>query len=249
MVLGGPTVVFEVHGLRFLTDPTFDPPGDYGTLRKLEGPAVAASRVEPVDVVLLSHAAHADNLDRAGREAARRAPLVLTTPGAAPTIGNNAVGLHPWDAVQVAPDVQVTGVPAQHGPADGDRDEHGFVNCEVTGFVVRTPGCSTYVSGDNASLRLVRQVHDHLGPMDHAVIFAGRASVAAKFDGRPLSLTAERASAAADILEAGHVVVAHETGWEHFTQGPAQTRAAFEDAGLGAVLHHAPPGEWCQLPS
>lgn len=248
MVLGGPTVVFEVGGLRFLTDPTFDPPTDYGALRKRLGPALSAADVEPVDVVLLSHAAHADNLDVAGREVARRAPLVLTTPSAAPTIGPNTRGLRVWESCPVAPDVEVTAVPAQHGPADGATDEDGFVNCEVSGFVVRAQDRTTYVSGDNASLRLVRQIHDRIGRMDHAVLFAGRASVPAKFESRPLSLSAERASAAADILEAGHVVVAHQTGWDHFTQGPAETRAAFEEAGLSAILHRGALGEWCRRP-
>jgi hypothetical protein len=28
-VFGGPTALFEYGGLRFLTDPTFDAPGDY----------------------------------------------------------------------------------------------------------------------------------------------------------------------------------------------------------------------------
>lgn len=247
MVVGGPTVVFDVGALRFITDPTFDPPTDYGVLHKTEGPAVPADAVAPVDVVLLSHEPHLDNLDRSGRELALGSPLILTAPGAAAVLGGPATGLRPWESLEVAPEVHVTAVPARHGPADGVRGDDGFVNCEVTGFLVRTADTSIYVSGDNASLRLVRQVHDRVGPVEHAVLFAGRASVRAKFDGRPLSLTAERASAAADILEARHVVVAHQTGWDHFGQGPDDTRAAFDDAGLGGVLHGAPLGEWCTL--
>ena len=47
-----------------MTDPTFDPAGgDYAsgrvTLHKTRGPALAASQVGPVDVVLLSHDQHA----------------------------------------------------------------------------------------------------------------------------------------------------------------------------------------------
>jgi L-ascorbate metabolism protein UlaG (beta-lactamase superfamily) len=46
----------------------------------------------------------------------------------------------------------LTGVPAQHGP---DGSEH--LVGEVTGFVVSGPGLPTvYVSGDNASLDVVR---------------------------------------------------------------------------------------------
>ena len=48
--IGGPTALIEYGGLRILTDPTFDPPGDHPrpgssiVLRKLIGPAAAAPR-------------------------------------------------------------------------------------------------------------------------------------------------------------------------------------------------------------
>ncbi len=42
-LIGGPTALLEIGGLRVLTDPTFDPPGSYTgavTLTKLTGPAL-----------------------------------------------------------------------------------------------------------------------------------------------------------------------------------------------------------------
>ncbi|GAA3718159.1 hypothetical protein GCM10022224_099850 [Nonomuraea antimicrobica] len=69
---GGPTAVLEIGGVRLLTDPTFDAPGDYPignrALTKTAGAAFGADEVGSVDVVLLSHDQHPDNLDRAGRE-------------------------------------------------------------------------------------------------------------------------------------------------------------------------------------
>ncbi|MGK9221174.1 MULTISPECIES: MBL fold metallo-hydrolase [unclassified Microbacterium] len=244
LVVGGPTVVFDLAGLRFVTDPTFDPPTDYGFLRKTQAPTHPAEAFGDVDVVLVSHSAHADNLDHAGRAFALNAPVLLTNPSAAADLGNPAQGIRPWESIPVTGDVEVTAVPAQHGPADGQRDEDGFVNCEVTGFVIRTPDTTTYVSGDNASLGLVTQIRERVGAIDHAVLFAGRASVPAKFDGRPLSLTAERAAAAAEVLGAPHVIVAHQTGWAHFTQGPADTARAFQEAGISDRLDPAEPGRW-----
>jgi L-ascorbate metabolism protein UlaG (beta-lactamase superfamily) len=41
MVVGGPTTVLDLGGLRVVSDPTFDPPGPHGYLTKTEGPAVA----------------------------------------------------------------------------------------------------------------------------------------------------------------------------------------------------------------
>jgi hypothetical protein len=84
-LVGGPTSLIVYGGVRLLTDPTFDPPGEYprpGTavvLRKLAGPAVDAARVTPFDAVLLSHDHHSDNLDQAGRELLPEAGRVLTT--------------------------------------------------------------------------------------------------------------------------------------------------------------------------
>ena len=65
LLVGGPTAVLEYAGLRLLTDPTFDPPGEQaGGLTKLTGPAVSADDVGAIDAVLLSHDQHSDNLDR-----------------------------------------------------------------------------------------------------------------------------------------------------------------------------------------
>ena len=82
-LIGGPTALILAGGFRFLTDPTFDPPGDYVlphvTLRKTLGPALPADGIGQVDVVLLSHDQHADSLDRAGRAFLPKARHVLTT--------------------------------------------------------------------------------------------------------------------------------------------------------------------------
>ena len=45
-LIGGPTALIEIDGFRLLTDPTFDPPGDYQLphvkLEKLTGAALIA---------------------------------------------------------------------------------------------------------------------------------------------------------------------------------------------------------------
>ncbi|RJF43118.1 MBL fold metallo-hydrolase [Actinomyces sp. 2119] len=244
LVVGGPTVVIDVAGLRIVSDPTFDPPTDYGLLRKTRGPAVPAQALADADVVLVSHADHADNLDAAGRDFALAAPRLLTCPGSARLLGEGAQGLAPWEAAEVADGVGVRAVPAQHGPADGQTDAAGFVNCEVTGFLLQARGTTVYLSGDNASLELVAQVRQRFGVPDHAVLHAGRATVPAKLGGRPLSLSAERASAAAQVLGSPHVVVAYHTGWEHFADGPGATLRAFRDAGILDRLDRTPEGQW-----
>lgn len=246
-VTGGPTTVLDVAGRRFICDPTFDPPGDYGYLQKLAGPAVDATAVGDVDAVLLSHDLHPDNFDNSGREMALRSPLILAPRTAANRLGRPAQALAPWSS-WTADGVTITAVPAQHGPEDGDLNEEGFVNCEVSGFIIESADSpKTYVSGDNASLRLVREIYDQIGPVDVAVFFAGSASLPTKFQGRPLSLTAERTVAATEILGAKHVVVAHQQGWGHFTQNDNDTRRAFAQAGLTQHLCAAAVGDTCRF--
>jgi L-ascorbate metabolism protein UlaG (beta-lactamase superfamily) len=83
--IGGPTVLIEWNGWRILTDPTFDPPGRTYSLavgaksQKVTGPAVSLDELGEVDVALVSHHHHADNLDDAGREALGQATTVVTT--------------------------------------------------------------------------------------------------------------------------------------------------------------------------
>ncbi|MGO8777785.1 MAG: hypothetical protein ACLPJW_17705 [Rhodomicrobium sp.] len=54
-LIGGPTVLIELGLLRFLTDPTFDEPGDYQlpyvTLKKTRGPALPPAGIGSIDAV------------------------------------------------------------------------------------------------------------------------------------------------------------------------------------------------------
>jgi L-ascorbate metabolism protein UlaG (beta-lactamase superfamily) len=65
-VVGGPTTVIDFAGRRLVIDPTFDKAGEHGQLIKTAGPAVSPAALGPVDVVLISHDQHADNLDAQG---------------------------------------------------------------------------------------------------------------------------------------------------------------------------------------
>ena len=252
-VLGGPTAVIDIGGLRIVSDPTFDEAGPHGYLTKTAGPAADEEGVGPVDLVLVSHEAHPDNLDERGRVFAKTAPLVLTGPLAAGRLGSPAVGLSPWAGHSVpradgGGDLTVLAVPAVHGPEDGERDSDGNVNCEVTGFVLSGRGLPTvYVSGDNASIRTVAEISRRVPDIDAAVLHAGAARVPAKFAGRPLSLDSRGAAAAAAVLGADIVVPAHYDGWAHFSEGLPEIELAFHEAGLSSLLRVATHGTWVRL--
>jgi L-ascorbate metabolism protein UlaG (beta-lactamase superfamily) len=252
MVVGGPTTVLDVGGLRILSDPTFDAPGPHGYLTKTMGPAVADNQLGPVDLVLVSHDNHPDNLDDRGRAVALAAPLVLTTVSGAGRLGPPAIGLAPWVSHAVRrPDggeLMVTAVPAVHGPEDRERDAGGFVNCEVIGFVLSGQDLpAIYVSGDNASIRAVNEMARRAPAIDAVVLHAGAARVQGKFRDRPLSLDSTRAAAAAAVLGAAAVIPAHYDGWAHFSEGGADLARAFDEAGLSKRLRLRDHGTWIPL--
>lgn len=231
--VGGPTLLIELGGLRILTDPTFDPPGPHPvgerSLLKLSGPAVPAGDLGPIDLVLLSHDQHPDNLDDAGREFLALAGRTLSTPAAAQRIAG-VTGLQPWESVPAGAEnpsgLTVTAVPALHGPPGAEA-----LSGPVTGFVLAGPDLPTvYVSGDNASVDLVRDIAGRFPAIDIAVLFAG----AARRPGmdEQLTLTADDAVLAAQALGGPLVVPVHTEGWLHFTEGPGTLARAFLAAGL-----------------
>ncbi|MGW5350590.1 MBL fold metallo-hydrolase [Streptomyces sp. NPDC004031] len=241
---GGPTAAFEYGGLRFLTDPTFDGPGEYGRpgrplLTKTAPAAGTPADLGPLDVVLLSHDEHADNLDDSGRALLADVPLTLTTPGGGErlggSLGERVRGLADWETVELkrpsGGTVTVTAVPAVHGP--GPREQVEPSTGQVVGFVLTGEGLPTvYVSGDNASLDAVREIAARFAPVDTAVLFAGAPRFPALFDGAPLVLDSAQAAEATRILAARRVVPVHHDSWAHFTEGREDLLAAFTAADL-----------------
>lgn len=247
-VIGGSSVVIDYGPMRLVSDPAFDPPRNYGAYRKVAPPALTADQLGPVDVVLLSHDLHYDNFDEAGRVFAAAAPTLVTGPRSAGRLGGNAHGVAAFESTVLtdgAVDVTVFAVPAQHGPADGERDADGNINCEVSGFILQSAGLPTvYLSGDNASIVPVLEIARRFPEIDVAVLHVGAARVPAKFRGRPLTLTADRASDVAQVLGVRRVVAAHCEGWSLYSQSAADVRKSFDDAGIGDLLAQAPLGWW-----
>jgi L-ascorbate metabolism protein UlaG (beta-lactamase superfamily) len=210
-------------------------------LAKTAASAVLPAQIGAIDAVLLSHDQHVDNLDSTGREYLADVPLVLTTASAASRLGGHCRALPSWEHVDLPrPDggtLRVTRVPAQHGP---DGTEH--IVGEVAGFVLSGQHVPTvYVSGDNASLDIVRAIAERFPRIDVAILFAGAARTAL-VDGY-LTLTSAQAAEAAQILAAAHVVPLHFNSWRHFTEGADDLARAFLDAGLAGCLTLLAPGE------
>ena len=167
---------------------------------------------------------------------------MLTTAEGAQRLNDNATGLEPGDGVEVdRPDggsASVTAVRADHGPP-----EVAPKNGPVIGFIVRGDDLpSLYVSGDNASVDVVREIVAEHSPIDVAVLFVGGAQVPEAWGNVFLTLSAEGAVEAARALGDAPIVPIHQDGWAHFTSSPDDLRVAFERAGLSDRLRLVEPG-------
>jgi hypothetical protein len=113
----------------------------------------------------------------------------------------------------------------------------------VTGFVLSAEDLPTvYISGDNASLEIVRTIAKRCGAIDAAVLFAVAAKTELLGDAL-LTLSSANAAEAALILGSPRVLAVYTDGWAHFTEDSRDLRDAFVAAGLAHPLHCAAPGE------
>lgn len=249
--IGGPTALLEFDGLRVLTDPTFDPAGtEYRTatyvLRKTQGPGLSAQEVGAVDLILLSHDHHFDNLDHVGRAFVEGARQVVTTAAGAGRIGGRAIGLEPWRHLDVETvagrRLRITATPARHGPANGDRGP-------VIGFVLAftdSPAPTVYVTGDSVWHEGIAEVARRFAP--HLVLlFAGAARVPEA--GSPhLTFTAEEAVIAARAFDRALIVPLHFEGWAHFSESRGDLERAFADAHLSHRVRWPATGRPLEFP-
>jgi L-ascorbate metabolism protein UlaG (beta-lactamase superfamily) len=247
-LIGGPTALLEVGGLRLLTDPTFDPPGTYSgavSLTKLTGPALDPKQVGRVDAVLLSHDQHADNLDRSGREFLSSAGTVWTTQAGAQRLGKNANGLAPWKSTPVRSSsglvFQVTATPARHGPAGIEP-----ITGDVIGFVISTEDGQPliYITGDTVWYEGTAEVARRF-PVKVVVLFAGAAQARGPFY---LTMDTNDALETAQHFPQAAIVPVHHEGWEHFRQNQEDLLKAFGALGVADRLHAVRPGVRLTVP-
>ena len=226
-LIGGPTVLIELEGVKLLTDPTFDPPGDYQgavLLRKTAGPALSAEAVGPVDAVLLSHDQHWDNLDRGGRALLDRGKTTFTTAAGAARLKGNSKALEPFETATIeganGAKLLVTGAPARHGPAGIEP-----LSGDVIGFLIgrREPGDAIYVTGDTVWYDGTAEVARRYKPK-LVVAFTGSAETRARFH---LTMDANDAIEVAHAFPGVAIVAVHNHGWEHFKESAADLAQAF----------------------
>ena len=243
-LIGGPTVLLEIAGFRILTDPTFDPPSKYEAggivLEKTTGPALTADEVGAIDLALVSHDQHFDNLDRSGRTFLTRAKTTCTTQMGATRLGQGVVGLSPWETVTVegrtGKQLHVTATPARHGPA-------GFepFSGDVVGFALGLdqPDDAIYVTGDTVWYDGVAEVAHRFSPR-LVIAFAGSAKPRGPFR---VTMDNNDAVETAHAFPHASIVIVHNQGWTHFTESQADAVRVFSMLGLTPRLQTLEPGK------
>jgi L-ascorbate metabolism protein UlaG (beta-lactamase superfamily) len=246
--IGTATVLLEIGSIRILTDPVFDPAGGsyyfgYGTSsNKLTAPALRAEDLGKIDVVLVSHDQHDDNLDRAGRALLPLAGQVLTTSAGAKRLGNYAVGLRAWQSTVVRSDrfeIKVTAVPARHG----SLGSHLLVG-ETTGFVLEWPGQkhgALYISGDTVWFNGIREIARRF-QIGTAILHIGKASFPITGPIR-FTFNARDAIRAIKALNPRTVIPIHYEGWKHFREPGAEAARQFTSAGMDNIVQWLALGE------
>jgi L-ascorbate metabolism protein UlaG (beta-lactamase superfamily) len=223
--IGGPTTLLEVDGWRILTDPTFDPPGQkykfgWGTSsRKLAGPAIPAAELPPIDVVLLTHEHHDDNLDPAGRALLPDAGVVVTTRSGAKRLGGAARGLEQWESTKLDKSgrlpIEITATPCRHGPPFS----HPLAG-DVIGFALRWDGQQhgvVWISGDTVLYDEVRRVAERL-EINIALLHVGGVQFPITGPVR-YTMTARDAVELCRLMRPSTAIPIHYEGWTHFKEG------------------------------
>ncbi|MBV7532330.1 MBL fold metallo-hydrolase [Chitinophaga sp. sic0106] len=229
--LGGPTIILEIAGVRFMTDPTLDPAGEVFEINgkpaysKTEGPA----KVDPgkIDAVLLSHDQHGDNLDHAGKEFLRSVSKVFTTRVGADRLKGNAVGMAPWETIIFKENITITSTPARHGPAGSEP-----LTGDVTGFIVATPELQIYLTGDTVFYEGIKEVAEKFNPK-YIFIFAGAARPRGPFN---VTMGSNDAIDTSFAFPGATIIPVHFEGWSHYTETGEMLRQSFTALGISNRL-------------
>lgn len=244
-------VRIDIGGFVILTDPAFDNAGgSYSsgsgrTLHKTGSPALDPAHLGRVDLVLLSHDQHKDNLDNAGREFIKTVPLVVSTLEAQERLDqDNVRGIDEWTTTPIetplVKNLRVTGTPARHGSTETLHQIAGH----VLGFLIEWEGQDNgalYISGDTVLFDGILEVGRRFR-VDTALLHVGRAGFPKEIGQEYLTFTTEEAIEAARALRVNKVIPTHMQGWEHFQESPDYTRTHIQASDMGPRLVWLTPG-------
>lgn len=245
-------MLIDLNGFRIVTDPAFDQAGgSYQSsanrvLKKFQSPAIQPEDLGPVDLVLLSHDQHKDNLDNAGRAFLHTVPAIISTPEAQQRLElDTVIGIEEWHATAIAtdkvPGLRITATPCQHG---SDEELHRLAG-HVIGFILEWEGQARgalYISGDTIFFPGIEEIAARY-TIDTAILHIGRAGFPAQIADRYLTFTVAEAIKTAQLMKVRRLIPTHREGWAHFQETPEFAHQRIIAAGLESKLVWLTPGQ------
>jgi L-ascorbate metabolism protein UlaG (beta-lactamase superfamily) len=225
-------LLININGYKILTDPVFDAPGGFysfglGTFsKKYSKPKIDAKDLGHIDLVLLSHEHHGDNLDVLGRTVAQGAKRIITTPRASKKFAQ-ATALTEFNSISIddprVPGLKITATPAQHAQFAFMNPLAGHVIGFVLEFNSQTNGV-LYISGDTVFFKGINEVAKQFPTIETAVLHMGCAGF--PYLSGPLRYTMNSSDAvkAIEVLNPKRAIPIHTGGWWHFREPEALMR-------------------------
>lgn len=223
-------VLININGFKILTDPTLDKKDVFfpkyvssplAFSKKYIDPTLSIEQIGKVDLVLLSHDHHKDNLDHQGRIFIKTVPVVLSTKDAVRRLkNNNTIGLDNWEEYHVetpkVKQLKITAIPAQHT----NIRRLDKIMGKVLGFTIewaeQTGGC-IYISGDTVLFDGLVQL-EKKKKVDIAILHLGAGAFPYLKKNLRVTMNGEEALKTTQLLNPNIVIPIHYEGWWHFKQ-------------------------------
>lgn len=245
--LGHSTVLIEVDGRRFLTDPvwcTRVSPSQLVGPKRFFAPPLPLAQLPPLDGIILSHD-HYDHLDEAAiRALAPRGERFFCPLGVGAHLRRWGVPAERiteatwWDTIALAPDFELIATPARHFSGRGllNRDSTLWAS-----WVLKGPQHRVFFGGDSGPFdEAFRQIGAAYGPFDLVMLEIG----AADPEWADIHLGPDNALAAHQLLGGGPLLPLHWGTFNlafHAWRQPVQR--LLEAAGVGVTLLLPTPGQ------
>jgi len=223
-------ILININGFKILTDPTLNNKDGWlpqyvssplAFSKKYIDPALSPEEIGKVDLVLLSHDHHSDNLDKNGRVFIKTVPVVLSTKDAVKRLKNsNTVGLDNWEEYfindQKVKGMKITAIPAQHTNIRQLDKTMG----KVLGFTIEWDGQKNgciYISGDTVLFEGIYELAKRK-KVDTAILHLGSGAFPYLKRNLRVTMNGEEAIKVSSLLKANNVIPIHYEGWWHFKQ-------------------------------
>lgn len=223
-------ILLEINGCKILTDPTLDNKDGFlpqyvssplAFSKKNIDPVLSDDEIGKVDLVLLSHDHHSDNLDKTGKKFIKTVPIVLSTKDAVRRLKNdNTIGLGNWEEFKIddkrVKGLKIKAIPAQH--TNIKRLDRAMGN--VLGFTIEWDGQENgciYISGDTVLFDGIYELATKK-KVDIAILHLGAGAFPYLKRNLRVTMNGEEAIATTKLLNPNIIIPIHYEGWWHFKQ-------------------------------